>query len=49
MGLEPEPGWLETDVVGRSCGGRSRKALGPGVGSRQLTIGRVEGVLLTQL
>lgn len=24
MGLEPEPGWLDTRVIGRACGGRSR-------------------------
>jgi hypothetical protein len=24
MGIEPNPGWLETGVVGRACGGRSR-------------------------
>ena len=24
MGLEPDPGWLETSVIGQSCGGRSQ-------------------------
>ncbi|MCL4176998.1 MAG: transposase [Verrucomicrobia bacterium] len=24
MGMEPNPGWLETGVIGRACGGRSR-------------------------
>jgi putative transposase len=24
LGAEPEPGWLETDVIGRGCGGRRR-------------------------
>jgi REP element-mobilizing transposase RayT len=24
LGAEPRPGWLETSVIGRSCGGRSR-------------------------
>jgi hypothetical protein len=24
MGMEPHPGWLETGVLGRACGGRSR-------------------------
>jgi hypothetical protein len=24
LGIEPDPGWLETGVIGRACGGRSR-------------------------
>lgn len=27
MGMEHPPGWLETGVIGRACGGRSRAAL----------------------